>query len=84
MGGPECRMFQGCRTILVEMVMGAVEVVEVVEGQLAAGADVEVVVLLVAAEDVVEDAAEGAAEDVEVVVARTIFERASLEGLDSP
>ena len=68
-------MFQGCRAILVEIVVGGVEVVEVVQGQLAAGADVEVVVLLVVVELVVvelvagEDAVEDAAE---VVVARTI------------
>jgi len=72
-------MFQGCRAILVEIVVGGVEVVEVVQGQLAAGADVEVVVLLVVVELVVvelvagEDAVEDAAE---VVVARTIFLRA--------
>ena len=73
-------MFQGCRAILVEIVVGAVEVVEVVEGQWAAGADVEVVVLLLVVELVVvelvagEDAVD--AGDAAVVVARTIFLRA--------
>lgn len=70
-------MFQGCRAILVKIVVGAVEVVEVVEGQLAAGADVEVVVLLLVVELVVVELVAGEdAVDVAVVVARTIFLRA--------